>query len=155
DTLIAYNQRRKQKGLYTENQEGRAVSLTAYTSGRAEAESIASLIAEEIRAGNRRPRDFAIFYRTNALSRNLEFALRDEGIPYQMVNGLEFFQRREIKDALAYLHLINNPRDDNALLRVINVPPRGIGKSTIGRLAEHAGSKGVSLLEAARESGLV
>ncbi len=72
------------------------------------------------------------------MSRSLEFALREHGIPYQMVNGLEFYQRKEIKDVLAYLRLINNPRDDNALLRIINTPPRGIGKSTIDRLLAHA-----------------
>ena len=155
DSLIGYNRRRKQKGLYTENDEGQGVRLTAYTTQRVEAESIAAYIAEEVRAGHRRPRDFAIFYRVNALSRSLEFALRDAGVPYQMVNGLEFYQRKEIKDTLAYLHLINNPRDDNALLRIINVPPRGIGKRTIERLAEHANRYRLSLLEAARESGLI
>ncbi|HEV3136975.1 MAG TPA: UvrD-helicase domain-containing protein, partial [Pirellulales bacterium] len=155
DTLIACNQRRKKKGLYTENDEGESVGLLSYATQRAEAENISANIAEAIRAGRRRPRDFAIFYRVNALSRSLEFALREEGIPYQMVNGLEFYQRREIKDVLSYLHLINNPRDDNAFLRVINVPPQGIGKSTIGRLAEHADRHRLSLLDAARESGLI
>src|SRR5690606_29581103 len=121
---------------------------------RDEAETIASYIATEVRAGRRRPRDFAIFYRVNALSRSLEFAMRDLGVPYQMVNGHEFYQRREIKDVLGYLQLINNPRDDVALLRVINNPPRAIGKSTITKLAEHAARHRTSLLDAARESGL-
>ena len=155
DCLIGYNQRRKQKGLYTENDEGQCVRLTAYPTQRVEAESVAAYIAQEVHAGNRRPRDFAIFYRVNALSRSLEFALRDQGIPYQMVNGLEFYQRKEIKDVLAYLHLINNPRDDNALLRVINMPPRGIGKTTIGRLVAHADQYRISLLDAAREAGMI
>ena len=155
DSLIGYNQRRKQKGLYTENDEGQCVRLTAYATQRVEAETIAATIAEEVRAGRRRPRDFAIFYRINALSRSLEFALRDQGVPYQMVNGLEFYQRKEIKDTLAYLRLINNPRDDNALLRVINTPPRGIGKTTISRLIEHADRLRLSLLDAARQSGLI
>ncbi len=155
DMLINYNQRRKAKDLYTENDEGESVSLVTYATGQAEAESIAHFIASEVHAGRRRPRDFAIFYRVNALSRNLEFALRGEGVPYQMVNGLEFYQRREIKDILAYLRLLNNPRDDNALLRVINTPPRGIGKSTLERLTEHAVAKRQSLLDAARESGLI
>ncbi|MEI6506774.1 MAG: 3'-5' exonuclease, partial [Planctomycetota bacterium] len=155
DHLINYNQRRKKKGLYTENDEGQAVRLLAYNTQRDEAESIATAIATEIRAGRRRPRDFAIFYRVNALSRSIEFALRDEGIPYQMVNGLEFYQRREIKDVLAYLHLLNNPRDDVSLLRVINNPPRSIGKSTINRIADHAAVRGLSLLHAARESGMI
>src|SRR4029077_3849633 len=146
---------RKQKGLYTENDEGQSVGLLAYATQRAEAESISAQIAEAIRSGRRRPRDCGVFYRVNALSRSLEFALREEGVPYQMVNGLEFYQRREIKDVLSYLHLINNPRDDNALLRVINVPPRGIGKSTIDRLTEHAARQRLSLLDAARESGLI
>ncbi len=155
DQLIGYNQRRKQKGLFTENDEGQSVRLVNYATQRDEAESIAAYIADEIRAGRRRPRDFAIFYRVNALSRSLEYAMRDQGVPYQMVNGLEFYQRNEIKDVLAYLHLINNPRDDVSLLRVINNPPRQIGKSTLARLAEHAARYGLSLLDAARESGLI
>ncbi|MGD9723066.1 MAG: ATP-dependent helicase [Pirellulales bacterium] len=155
DALIGYNQRRKQKGLYTENDEGQSVRLVAYATQRVEAESIAAYIAQEVRAGRRRPHDFAIFYRVNALSRSLEHALRDQGVPFQMVNGVEFYQRKEIKDVMAYLHLINNPRDDNAFLRVINTPPRGIGKSTIARLAEHAIAQRVSLLDAARECGMI
>ena len=155
DHLIGYNQRRKKKGLFTENDEGQTSGWSTIPTQRDEAESIAAYIASEVRAGRRRPRDFAIFYRVNALSRSLEFALRDQGVPYQMVNGLEFYQRREIKDVLAYLHLINNPRDDVSLLRVINNPPRAIGKSTLARLAEHAARFGLSLLDAARESGLI
>ena len=155
DHLIGYNQRRKQKGLFTENDEGQSVRLVNYVTQRDEAESITAYIADEIRAGRRRPRNFAIFYRVNALSRSLEHAMRDLGVPYQMVNGLEFYQRREIKDVLAYLHLINNPRDDVSLLRVINNPPRQIGKSTLARLAEHAARYNLSLLDAARESGLI
>jgi len=155
DALIQNNRRRKQKGLYTENEEGKSVRLVSYASQSDEAESIAAYIAAEVRAGRRRPRDFGIFYRVNALSRSLEFALNDEGVPYQIVNGLEFYQRREIKDVLAYLHLVNNPRDDNAFLRVINTPPRGIGKSTIGRVIDHAVTRNLSLVDAARESGLI
>ena len=155
DSLISHNVRRKQKSLFTDNAEGREVDLICYSTQQDEAESIARRIADDIHAGRRRPRDFAIFYRINALSRSLEFALRDQGIPYQMVNGLEFYQRREIKDVLAYLHLLNNPRDDVALLRVINTPPRGIGKNTIGKLADHAARYRLSLLDSARECGLI
>jgi DNA helicase-2/ATP-dependent DNA helicase PcrA len=155
DMLIRHNQRRKPKALFTENAEGRAVDLIAYTNQQAEAELIAGRMVDEIRAGRRRPRDFAIFYRVNALSRALEFALREQGIPYQMVNGLEFYQRKEIKDVIAFLRLLNNPKDDNALLRVINTPPRGIGKSTIDRLIEHSSRRRFSLLDSARESGMV
>lgn len=153
--LIAYNRRRKEKALFTENAEGVPVALTRYLTQREEAEHIASHIAAEIRAGRRRPRDFAVFYRVNALSRSLEFALRDQGVPYQMINGLEFYQRKEIKDVLSYLQLLNNPRDEVAFLRVINTPPRGIGKTTLTRLTQHSARYGISMLDAARESGLV
>lgn len=153
--LISHNKRRKEKGLFTENAEGRPVRFVSYPSGHDEAEHIAAQIAEAIRAGRRRPRDFAVFYRTNALSRGLEFALRSAGIPYQMVNGVEFYQRKEIKDVLGYLLLLANPRDDQAFLRVVNTPPRGIGKTSLERLTSHADRKGLTLLEAARESGLI
>ena len=113
-----------------------------YRTHKDEAEGIAGEIAGEIAAGRRRARDFAIFYRTNALSRSFELALREAGVPYQMVNGVEFFQRKEIKDVLAYLQLVNNPHDEVALLRVINTPTRGIGKTTIERLGHFAGQQG-------------
>jgi DNA helicase-2/ATP-dependent DNA helicase PcrA len=155
DRLIAHNKQRKEKGLFTENEDGTAVRLTAYLTQRDEAERIAAQIAAEVRSGRRRARDFAIFYRMNALSRSLEFALRDYGVAYQMVNGLEFYQRKEIKDVLAYLHLLNNPRDNVAFLRIVNTPPRGIGRSTLVRLSEHAQRHGLTLLEAACQSGLI
>src|SRR5204863_7814977 len=85
----------------------------------------------------------------------LEFALREFGIPYQMVSGLKFYQRKEIKDVLPYLHLLNNPRDSVAVTRIINTPPRGIGRGTIARLQEYAGKRGMSLLAAAREAGMI
>ncbi|HEY2839658.1 MAG TPA: UvrD-helicase domain-containing protein [Pirellulales bacterium] len=154
-SLIAYNRRRKPKDLFTENDEGAPVRFVRYATQRTEAESIAARIADEVRAGRRRPRDYAVFYRTNALSREFEHAFRAHGMPFQIVNGLEFYQRKEIKDVLAYLTLINNPRDDVALLRVINTPIRGIGRTTIERLTRHASQRGLTLLEAARESGLV
>jgi DNA helicase-2/ATP-dependent DNA helicase PcrA len=149
--LICHNIRRKEKSLYTENGPGRPVRLVTYATQRDEAEDIAAQIAGQIQAGRRRAGDFAIFYRTNALSRALEFALRDCGVPYQMIHGLEFFQRKEIKDILAYLQLLNNPLDEVALLRVINTPVRGIGRTTIERLADHATRYGLPLLEAARQ----
>jgi DNA helicase-2/ATP-dependent DNA helicase PcrA len=155
DELIEHNVRRKKKHLFTDNPEGDAVRLYAYPTQRDEAEHIAMQIADEIRAGRRRPRDFAVFYRINALSRQFEHALRDHVIPYQIVNGLEFYQRKEIKDVLAYLHLINNPRSEAAFLRIINTPPRGIGKATVARLQAHAAHRGISLLDAARQAGII
>jgi DNA helicase-2/ATP-dependent DNA helicase PcrA len=152
--LIAHNIRRKEKGLFTENGQGVPVRLVTYATQKEEAEGIATRIAADIAAG-RRTSDFAVFYRVNALSRAFEFALRERGVPYQMVNGLEFFQRKEIKDILSYLHLLNNPQDGVALRRVINTPPRGIGKTTIDRLADYADRHGLPLLEAARRSGQI
>jgi len=151
--LIAHNIRRKEKGLFTENGHGRPVRLVTYPTHRDEAEAIAAEIAAQIHTGRRRPRDFAVFYRVNALSPPFEFALRDYGVPFQLVSGVEFFQRKEIKDAVAYLQLLNNPSDEVALLRVINTPARGIGKTTIERLTDHATRSGRTLLESARHAG--
>jgi len=146
--LIAHNVKRKQKDLFTEKCQGVPVRLVRYATQKYEAQDIAAQIAGEVRAGRRRPRDFAVFYRVNALSRALELALREQGVPYQLVNGVEFYQRKEIKDVLAYLRLVHNPRDDVALLRVINAPARGIGKKTIERLADYAASRGLPLMDA-------
>ena len=155
DQLIANNLRRKHKELFTENPAGKPVRLVVYPTSRDEADNIASQIAEEIYHGRRRPRDFAIFYRVNSLSRSFENALRGSAVPYQIIKGLEFYQRKEIKDVIAYLHLVNNPKNDVAFLRVINTPPRRIGKTTVAKLTQHARRYGISMLEAARESGLI
>ncbi len=155
DVLIAHNTRRKKKKLWTENADGSPVRLIAYPTYIDEAEQIAAQISTAVRQGKYRPRDFAIFFRTNALSRQFEHALRDFVIPYQIVNGLEFYQRMEVKDVMAYLHLLNNPRNNVALRRIINTPTRGIGKSTINKLQEHASRKNISLLDAARQAGII
>jgi DNA helicase-2/ATP-dependent DNA helicase PcrA len=152
DQLIQSNLRRKPKALFTENDGGEPVRLVQYATQDDEARSIADEIANEVAAKRRRPRDFAIFYRVNALSRSLERGLREQGVPYQMIRGQEFYQRKEIKDVLAYCQLINNPRDDQAALRTINTPTRGIGRKTIDRLAEYAYTHRISLLDAAREA---
>jgi DNA helicase II / ATP-dependent DNA helicase PcrA len=153
DHLISHNRQRKRKSLFSENELGPSVRLVRYDDQQAEAESIADQIAAQIRGG-RSPADFAVFYRANALSRVLEKSLRTRGLPYQIVRGFEFYQRREIKDVLAYLHLLNNPHDDAALRRVINVPPRGIGRVTLERLEDFAHEQHLPLLEAARQPQL-
>jgi len=155
DSLIVYNQRRKHKDLYTENDEGKPVRLSVFPTQQEEAQTIAAEIADAVQSGRRKARDHAVFYRTNALSRTLENAMRLYGVPYQIVNGVEFYHRKEIKDVLAYLQLINNPQNDVALARIINTPTRGIGKTTIDRLAKHAARYGITLLAAAREAGLI
>lgn len=150
--LIAHNVRRRPKALFTENGEGVPVRLVTYATQHQEAEAIASSIAQAVFSGRRRPRDFAVFYRVNALSRCVELALRRHGVPYQVVQGVEFFQRKEIRDVLAYLRLIQNPRDDVAFLRIINEPPRGLGAKTLRRLADYASEHRLPLLEAARHA---
>ncbi len=150
DQLIANNVRRKKKELHTDNDEGAPVRLVMFPSPREEAIDIADSIALAIQRGQRKARDFAILYRANWLSRSLEHALRSVGVPYQIVNGHEFYQRKEIKDVIGYLHLLNNPQDNVAFERVINTPPRKLGKVTIGRLRRFAQNNNMSMLEAAR-----
>ncbi len=153
DQLIRHNRRRKQKELFTDNDEGDPVILRLYEDGYQEADSIAEEIAAAILGRGLRPQDFAVFCRMNAMTRSLEHALRNRSLPYQIVNGVEFYQRREIKDLLAYLHLINNPGHDVALTRVINTPTRGIGAKTIERIRNHADLNNIPMLEAARRAG--
>jgi DNA helicase-2/ATP-dependent DNA helicase PcrA len=152
DDLIRHNLRRKQKALFTDNQEGVPVRLVEYANQDDEAQAIAAQITEAIESGNRKASDFAILYRVNALSRAIERKLREAGVPYQMVRGQEFYQRKEIKDVLAYCQLINNPQDDQAVLRTINTPARGIGRKTVDQLSEYAYTHGIPLLEAARDA---
>ncbi len=142
--LISHNLRRKHKALWTENPGGEPVVVWEFAEDRLEAERIAETLVAE-RARGRAWHDFAIFYRTNALSRGLEDSLRRRAIPYRMVRGVEFYNRREIKDLLGYLRLLANPADDLALARIINVPARGIGKTTQQRLTQLAVGHGRSL----------
>jgi len=149
DRLIANNARRKPKRLVTNAGPGDPVRIVLDTTSHDEADRIADEIAHAVSSEKRSPRDFAILFRTNALSRSLEVALRSRGVPYQLVRGLEFFKRREIRDVVAWLRLLKNPRDDEALLRVVNVPPRGIGRKSLELLAAWAEDHRLGRLEAA------
>jgi DNA helicase-2/ATP-dependent DNA helicase PcrA len=155
DRLIAHNSKRKPKRLVTEAEPGAKVRIVLDASGHDEADRIADEIASDVAAGRRTPRDFAILFRTAALSRSIELALRTAGVPYQLVRGLEFFKRREIRDVVAWLRLLKNPKDDEAFARVVNVPPRGIGRTTLDRLSAWAEDHGVCRLEAARAAGSI
>jgi len=155
DQLIRHNRRRKHKELFTSNDEGEQVILKWYEDGYQEADDIADQIAHSILHQGRRPKDHAILCRMNALTRSLEHALRRRSVPYQIVNGTEFYQRKEIKDLLAYLHLINNSSHDVALQRIINTPVRGIGATTIQRLRQYADRNNITMLDACRKSGLI
>lgn len=155
DALISHNTERKPKPLVTQNQEGRPVRLTIHDTGEQEANQVARKIADEVSAGRWNYRDFAVFVRTNALTRSLESAFVQARVPFQIVKGLAFFERKENKDILAYLRLISNTRDDVAFLRIVNEPARSIGKKTLDSLAHFAQSKGMSLLEGARRAHLI
>ena len=151
DQLISNNVRRKEKKLFTDNDEGQPTRLVTYPSPKDEANDMADSIALAWQQGTRRPNDYAILYRTNRLSRTIEHALRAAGVPYQIVNGHEFYQRKEIKDVLGYLHLLNNPKDNVAFERIVNTPPRKIGKVTLNRLRAYAQDNGGCMLDAARD----
>ena len=151
DHLIEHNVYRKEKKLFTDNLSGKPVRLVRCADHHDEADSIAREIAGELQHGKRKPSDYAIFYRMNALSRNLEHALRRESVPFQLVRGLEFFRRKEIKDVIAYLRVVYNPADSVSLARIINEPPRGIGKTTFKKISDHAIRLGSTTMDAARD----
>ncbi|MBS1258130.1 MAG: ATP-dependent DNA helicase PcrA [Candidatus Scalindua arabica] len=145
--VIKNNQSRKPKSLWTENDEGNRVRVIHCEDENVESREIAANISEFIKNGNAYS-DMAVFYRTNAQSRVLEACLLKEGIPYSIVGSVEFFKRKEVKDVLSYLKLCANPDDDLSFERIINVPTRGIGATTIGRLREWADIHNANLLEA-------
>jgi DNA helicase-2/ATP-dependent DNA helicase PcrA len=140
DAVIKHNRKRKKKALFTYHSAGAAVRVAECENQLAEAEFVADQIKKHA-AGGGRYSDVAVFYRTNALSRNIEAALRDSTIPYQIARGVAFYQRKEIKDVLAYLKVVSNAQDNVALARIINTPPRGIGKTTVDRLLAYAQQK--------------
>lgn len=155
DGLIRHNRRRKPKALTTENPQGAPVELTIYQSETDEARAVAAKVGALVNEGEYTHRDIAVFSRVNALTRNFEKAFRACEIPYQIVGGFSFYERQEVKDVLAYLSLLANPKDDVAFLRVVNVPPRGIGKTSLDHLLERARTLGLPLLAMSRESEAV
>ncbi len=145
--VIHNNKGRKDKTLWTDNGEGEKISLRQFDTGYDEAEFVAEDIKESVREGASY-NDSAILYRTNAQSRLFEEKFIAMNIPYKIVGGINFYARREIKDILAYLKTIDNGQDDLAVRRIINVPKRGIGLTTINRIQESASSRGISFYEA-------
>ena len=139
--LIAGNTERKLKAIWTENDGGGPVQICEMDTGEDEARWIAEDIARLTREGVAR-NEMAVFYRINSMSRALEEAFIREGIEYQIARGLEFYNRKEIKDVLAYLRVLVNPADEVALLRIVNTPPRGIGATSVKRIREMASRDG-------------
>ncbi|MFM8494832.1 MAG: ATP-dependent helicase [Planctomycetia bacterium] len=154
DRLIAHNARRKPKRLVTYAPAGERVRIVLDSTSHDEADRVADEISDGIATG-RSPREYCILFRTNALSRSLEVALRSRGVPYQLVRGLEFFKRREIRDVVAWLRLLRNPRDDEAFVRVVNVPPRGIGRQSLELLTAWADDHRLSRLDAAARAASI
>jgi DNA helicase-2/ATP-dependent DNA helicase PcrA len=154
NALIQHNKLRVPKELVTENDEGAPVRLLRSPDGAHEARTVARLIEEEIAAGAS-PGEIAVFYRANALSREMEQALFERGVPYVVIGALEFYERKEVKDLLAYLRVLVNPKDDVNLLRVLSAPPRGVGKSSILKLKALAKERDISLIDAIERAGEV
>ncbi|MBO0697907.1 MAG: UvrD-helicase domain-containing protein [Zavarzinella sp.] len=150
--LIDHNRQRKKKTLRTDNPDGEPVRVLTFDTGLDEANGVAQRIKETVAAGRYGYRDFAVFVRINALTRTLESAFVQYGVPFQIVKGLAFFERKENKDVLAYLRLLVNPADNISFLRAVNEPARGIGKVSLDHLQAYAEENQLSLLEAAGQA---
>jgi len=151
-SVVRQNPGRHDKRLWTAREGGDPILVYEASDEHDEAEYVVRQIIAGVATRNRRPKDFAVLYRTNAQSRVLEEAFLASGIPYRIVAGLRFYERKEVKDAVAYLRLVQNPNDTVSLLRVINVPPRRIGQTTIQRISAYASESGLSLFAALAEA---
>ena len=154
NAVIANNRGRTPKDLWTEAEDGPQLTRYHATDEQDEALAVVREVEDHVRRGGSLD-DVAIFYRTNAQSRVLEDALMRLSVPYRVVGGVRFYERREVKDVLGYLQLIANPDEDVALRRVINTPRRGIGDRSVAALEAHALAAGTSLMEAARDADAV
>jgi DNA helicase-2/ATP-dependent DNA helicase PcrA len=151
NAVVANNASRKAKELWTAGDEGERIRVFAASDEYAEARFVVSEI-EKLTGRGESARDIAAFYRTNAQSRALEDVLVREGVPYQIVGGVRFYERAEIKDAMAYLAVISNPADSVGLERIINVPKRGLGNTSVAKLQDHARRNGITLYDALVEA---
>lgn len=152
--VIQNNTERKEKRLWTDNGEGKLVSLRQFMNGFEEAEYVAGDIQKRVRSGSAVYKDFAILYRTNAQSRMFEEKFLMANIPYRLVGGINFYARKEIKDLLAYLKTVDNAQDDLAVKRIINVPKRGIGATSLGKVSIYAEEQDISFYDALRSENL-
>lgn len=153
--VIANNVGRKKKHLWTEAEDGDKIGLEQFENAYEEAEYVVGDLRSQVRKGLYEYKDFAILYRTNAQSRLFEEKLLLSNTPYKIVGGVNFYSRREIKDLLAYLKTVDNGRDDLAVKRIINVPRRGIGNTTIARMEEYARDNEISFFGALMEADYV
>ena len=151
--VIANNRGRKEKALWTENEQGEPILFQQFQNGYEEAEYVSGEISKKVREGEAEYQDFAVLYRTNAQSRLFEEKFLYANIPYKIVGGVNFYSRKEIKDILAYLKTIDNGKDVLAVRRIINVPKRGIGNVTLAKVQAYADSRDISFFEALEEAG--
>ena len=146
--VVKNNTARKEKELWTENDPGERIRVHLTEDDEAEGEKMVSLLLETRRTLDLLNRDFVVLYRTNAQSRSVENALRRSGIPYQLTGGISFYERREVKDVLAYMRALVQPKDSVSWYRILNVPPRGIGRTTLDRIRAFAEERGLTVPEA-------
>lgn len=151
--VIANNAARKPKTLWTENPEGDKIHFRQFMNGFEEAEYVVGDISKAHREGKCSYKDCAVLYRTNAQSRLFEEKFLYANIPYKIVGGINFYSRKEIKDLICYLKTIDNARDDLAVKRIINIPRRGIGAATLGKVQDYAEEMDISFYDALREAG--
>lgn len=145
NSLIRKNERQIRKDVFSENEQGERLTLKPAYSDKEEAIIVCNDIKRIRRQDGADYSDFAILYRTNAQSRSFEEQMRKDGIPYRIFGGLSFYQRKEIKDVIAYFRVVSNPNDEEALRRIINYPTRGIGDTTVGKIVDTANLHNVSL----------
>jgi DNA helicase-2/ATP-dependent DNA helicase PcrA len=151
DRLIRFNYQQIPKSLWTSNGQGENVCIVECSDDREEGLQVVEIVRDEILREKLDLKDFAVLYRTNAQSRSLEDALRRNSIPYTIVGGIRFYERKEIKDVLAYLRVIVNPKDEESLNRIINFPPRGIGETSLERVQSYAALRGIGLYATLKE----
>jgi len=147
NSIIKHNTEQIEKNVFTSNVEGKKIKVHRAATDNEEGKIVANLIFDTQFSFQSKPKDFAILYRTNAQSRAMEEALRRKGIPYKIHGGKSFYQRKEIKDLLAYFRMLVNPNDEEALKRIINYPTRGIGKTTLDKIAITANNNQKSIWE--------
>ena len=151
NSLIRRNERQIPKNVFSKNEHGERLKLKPAYSDREEAMIVTQDIKRIKRQDNCNWSDFAILYRTNSQSRSFEEQMRKDGIPYRIYGGLSFYQRKEIKDVIAYFRLIANPDDEEAFKRIVNYPARGIGDTTVGKIIQTAQAYGVSLWQVIKQ----